>query len=194
LNSHSPIPALIAWTLAGVWWLRLFRSSRRRSRLIGDLAREYSGFVRKRFFLPTLSLEPVDMAWAKICAGEPVRLSIRYELPFTGLSSFPQTIFEFETREALFGQEGGTYSLLDLNAGRGLFLGGANLTEDFRKFCLITPHVRAFRMGWKGSRVWLAVPGLLDSSEEIWVRHCAGFMEEMVSRLIGPETAGKSPS
>ena len=162
--------------------------------MIKKLAKEYSGFIRRRFFLPTLALEPVDLAWARLMGGEPIKMSIRYELPMAGFSSFPQTIFEFETREARFGEAGGVYTGADITAGRGLFLDGINLTEEYRAFSLVTPNSSQFRMGWKGARVWLAVPGLLDSREEIWVRHCTKFMEEIAGRVLGwqPEENGSA--
>lgn len=185
MTARPSIIGIIAWALVGACWLWLFRSSHRRKALMKKLAEEYSGFIRSRFFLPTLALEPVDLAWSRVFAGEPVLMSIRYELPLVGLSSLPQTIFEFETREARFGSGGGSYTGIDLLAGRGLFLGGVNLTEKFRKFSLVTPHSARFRLGWKGPRVWLAVPGLLDSREEVWVRHCTGFMEELAAQVLG---------
>ena len=193
MSGYPSISAFIAWVIVGLCWIWLVRSSRKRSSIIQRLSLEYSGFIRKRFFLPTLSLEPVDMAWTRIVAGEPIRMYIRYELPLVGLSSFPQTIFEFETMEALYGPEGMSYSGSDLASGRGLFLGGTNLTEDFRKFGDITPHITRFRLGWKGSRVWLAVPGLLDSRDEVWIRHFILFMEEVAGRVLN-ESKGVNAS
>ena len=192
MNSRFALPTIIAWALVGACWFLLFRASRRRASMMKKLAAEHAGFLRKQFFFPTLSLEPVDLAWTKIFAGEPVAMSIRYELPLTGLSVYPQTIFEIEVRESLFGGEGGTYSRADLAAGRGLFLAGTNQTGDFREFCAITPHSSRFRMGWKGPRAWLSVPGLLDTGEEYWVRHCTKYMEETAGRIMGGSSGPKA--
>jgi len=180
---------MIAWAVVGVCWAWLFRSSRRRAALMAEMAREYSGFLRKRFFLPSFSLEPVELSWTRVVSGQPVIMVFRYELPLSGFSRLPQTVFEMEARDAVFGLEGGTYLGNELNVGRGLFMGGVNLTEEFRKFALETPQASRFRLGWKGSRAWMAVPGLLDTREEFWVRHCIRFMEETAGRISGVTTA-----
>jgi hypothetical protein len=188
LNDSPSLAAIIAWSIAGLCWLWLFRSSRHRVKLIKKLAEEYSGFIRNRFSLPTLMQEPAELAWTRIIAGEPVQMSIRYVMSLTGQRTMPMTVFEIEFRESRFGPDGGYYSGPDLVAGRGLFMGGANLTEVYRKFCLITPHSGRFRINWSGARFMLTVPGLLDDREEVWVRHCIRFLEELAGGVLGEPT------
>ena len=178
-------PSILAWGLAIACWLWVFYASRRRARLLEKLSREHAGFLRTRFFLPSLSLEPIDLTYARVFSGVPVKFTVRYELPFMGRNAFPCTIFEFELREAAFGAEGGIYTMADYRTGQGLFLGGANLTQSYGRFLSVVPHASRFKLAWRGSAAWLSVPGLLDSREEIWVRHCLEFMEASAETVCG---------
>jgi len=184
-------PAAIAWALVVMCWLWIFFSSRKRAALMRKLSAEFAGFTVSRFFLPTLSPEPVFLSFTRIKGGVPVRFGLRYEYPFRFGGAYPCTVFEFETQEAMFGSEGGAYSVRDYNAGQGLFLGGMNLTKEYAKFAAMTPHVGRFRLGWKGATAWLVVPGLLGEEAEVWVRHCMDFMEELAAKVCGP-SAGRA--
>ncbi len=145
--------------------------------------------MRSGFHWATFMVEPLELVFTRLVAGIPVRFRLRYVLPLTG-GGLPRTEIGFRLAGDLLGSAEGRYAVEDFKAGRGLFLGGANLTAQFARFAGTTPHAPHFSLSWTDGEILLSVPGLLGIGEVLWMRHCVEFMAALAAAVAG---AGREP-
>jgi len=184
MRHAGPLP-LVLWAAAVACWVWLWRGARSRTRLMNGLSIRFGGFVRTAFSWVTLVAEAQELRFVRMCGRVPVRYRLRYVFPVPGTGR-PGTLMEFEQSEAVFGADPGVFLPGDLRAGRGFFLSGVNLTQDYMRFAGELPAIARPRIGWRGATVWLFIPGLLGATEEIWVTRCFEFLEEIASRTCPP--------
>lgn len=177
-------PSLVFWGAALAAWGWLWHGSRGRARLLDRLSTRHGGFVRSGFSWITLMPEPREVTFVVVVNAAPCRCRVGFLLP--PRATVPATVLEIELPEARLGSEEGFYGAEDLATGRGLFLGGANVTTVWRRFLgELPPGVRA-RLRWRGTVLRLALPALLGDTEEIWVNRAVAFLVEAAELILPP--------
>lgn len=168
----------LVWALAaGCWWW-LFTGARGRARLLARLAVRHGGKVRRRFSFGTFTAEAVELTFLHMAGRLPVTMRLTFAAPPRG-GLRPGTAFECELPEASLGAERGAYLPADLAAGRGLFLGGANLTAAYAGLVGTLPGPLRPVLRWQGHRACLFLPALLGERDEWWAERCLAFMREL---------------
>jgi len=184
MRPPGPLP-LVLWAAALGCWAWLWRGARTRTKLLNRLGERYAGFVTMAFSWTTLVAEAAELRYVRMFGSVPVRFRLRFVFPLPGTGR-AGTVMEFELPEPVLGSEPGLYLPGDLRAGRGLFLGGANLTREYMRFTTELPSVARPRLGWRDATVRLFIPGLLGAGEEVWVVRCLEFLEELAVRTCPP--------
>jgi len=159
-------------------------AARARNRLLNRLGNRFGGFVHTRFSWATFTPEARQLSFVRMYGRTPCQFRLRYIFPLGGMG-VPLTVMEFEVPEPVLGAEPGRYLAEDWRTGRGLFLAGVNCTPVYERFVGELPHGVRPRIGWVGSEVRVALPGLLGEGEEVWVIRCFEFLDELATRLCG---------
>ncbi len=183
-----PPAALVLWAGALLCWIWLWRGARARARLFEQLSARYGGFVRSGFSWLTMTREPRELTFVRMAGRSPCRFRVRYVLPLPG-GSRPATVIEFEVDESVFGAEPGLCGPRDVAGGRGLFLGGANLTADYAALLGELPAGLRPAVAWQGPTARLVIPALLGAGEEPWFTRALAFMEAAADRTAPPPPA-----
>jgi hypothetical protein len=174
-------PAFALWAAAFACWVWLFRGARQRARLVREIGRSEGGFVRTRFSWTTLTPEAAEVEFVRMAGDLPCLHRLRFLLP--PVAARPSTVLEVRLEGRAVRLGAGTYGPEDLASGRGLFIGGTDFTAYYASFAGSLPPAARPRLAWEGSRVALAIPGLLGPAEAFWVGHCFSFLDGLVSRL-----------
>lgn len=180
-----PPGALVLWAGALLCWLWLWRGARSRARLLEALGGRHGGFIRSEFSWLMLTREARELSFVRMVGRQPCRFRVRYSLPTPG-GGRPATLIEFDAPEAVYGSEPGAFVPADAAGGRGLFLGGANLTAEYATLLGELPPVLRPGVAWQGDTVRLVMPVLLGASEEPWCARCLAFMELVADRTCPP--------